>query len=93
MRIEDMPKHIGHFPPADAITFEGEALIVSWSQVQLSRKNGEMRLRHTVVATDKGGPGRLAKWWHRWEVPLNVIETPWATESLRQRAKNARYRA
>ena len=81
-----MPKFVGNDPPPGTIPFDGPSFYATWSQVQVARRHGELRLVPELVTTDKGGPGRLAKRWWAWRLPMSVGREPWATPAMKRRA-------
>lgn len=84
-----MPKFIHNTPPKNAIPFTGSRFKATWSQVQVARQHGELRLDVEVDTSDRGGPRRFAKRWHVWYLPEDISIQPWATKSMKQRALKA----
>ena len=84
-----MPRFIHNPPPDDAVKFTSSRFSATWSQVQVARQNGELRLGWEVDTSDKGGPRRMAKRWYRWYLPTDIAVQPWATPAMKQRALKA----
>lgn len=86
------PRHVGATKPPGTVVIEDNVhkvpgyIVVTHAQVALAQRHAPgIAPLASLVTTDKGGPGRKAKRWHRWFLPESIKAQPWATASIKRR--------
>lgn len=86
------PRHVGAAKPPGTVVIEDNVhkvpgyIVVTHAQVALAQRHAPgIAPLASLVTTDKGGPGRKAKRWHRWFLPESIKAQPWATASIKRR--------